>query len=194
VWSYAIGGGGALERQSPTLRGSVLTLRPAGFWIRLLAALIDLLILAIPLIVFVSFFSVATGSWRGFLDLHPGETPAEITEKFGRHFLVVVLLFFLVMEWLYFAILESSMSRATFGKRALGLYVGDARGNRVGFVQASSRFFCGRLLMHVPYVGLYYFCVDCLWIGIFPGKRAIHDIISGCRVFRDDDGEQTGTR
>jgi uncharacterized RDD family membrane protein YckC len=173
-----------VEGKTATLRMSVVTLRPAGFWIRLAAGLIDLLILAIPLMVFISFFSVAVGSWRGFLDLHPGETPVEIVAKFGRSFLFITLCFFTAMEWLYFAILESSGRRATVGKRVLGLYVGDIHGNPVGFGQASGRFFGGRFLMHVPYVGLYYFFVDCLCIGVLPGKRAIHDILASCQVLR----------
>ena len=166
------------------VRISVVNLRPAGFWIRLVAGLIDLIILGIPLIVFVSFLSVAMGSWRAFLDLRPGETPDQIHALFGPTFLALTLGFFVLIEWLYFAGLESSSWRGTPGKLALGMYVGDANGNPASFWRASLRFLCGRLLLHVPAVGMYYFFVDCVCIGVAPGKRAIHDRLSGCLVLR----------
>lgn len=170
--------------QTAKLRISTLSWRPAGFWIRLLGGLMDLIILGIPLIVFASFLSVAMGSWRAFLDLRPGQTPEQIRALFGPTFLVLLLIFFLLIEWLYFAGLESSSWRGTPGKLVLGLYVGDDRGNPVSFWQASLRFAGGRLLMHVPYAGLYYFFVDCVCISVVPGQRAIHDRLSGCRVLR----------
>jgi uncharacterized RDD family membrane protein YckC len=155
-----------------------------GFWIRLLAGMIDLAILGVPLAVFVSFLSVGTQTWRSFLKLAPSETQSQIHEQFGFTFLFWVLCFFVFVEWLYFASMESSKLRATLGKLVLGLEVGDANGNPIGFWKASRRFACGRLLMHVPQLGLYYFAVDCGCIGVTPGKRAIHDRISGCVVFR----------
>jgi uncharacterized RDD family membrane protein YckC len=64
--------------------------------------------------------------------------------------------------------------------------VGDKGGNRVGFWRASLRFFSGRLLVHVPVLGGYYFLADCLCIALLPEKRAMHDLASGCRVLRED--------
>lgn len=158
---------------------------PAGFWIRLAAGTIDLLVLAVPFAVFVSFLSVVMGISKDFLDLHPGQAPSEIMTRFGPRFLFLSLCFFAVSSWLYFAFYESSSWRATMGKRLLGLYVGDRDGRRVGFWQASLRFFSGRLLIHVPIVGGYYFFVDCLCIAILPEKRALHDLASGCWVLRE---------
>jgi uncharacterized RDD family membrane protein YckC len=176
--------GGCLPGQSANIPVSGLTVQRAGFWIRVAAGLFDLLILAIPVIVFVSFLSVGMGSWVAFLDLHPGESPDQIHALFGPTFLVLTLVFFVLIEWLYFAILESSSWRATLGKRLLGLQVGDVDGNPVRFLRASGRFFGGRLLMQMPSVGLYYFLVDCACIGMVPGKRAIHDMLAGCLVLR----------
>ena len=161
-------------------------LRPAGFWIRLVAGTIDFIILAIPLAVFVSFLSVGMGTWQAFLDLHPGQTGNEIVDQFGRTFLFATLCFFVVTSWLYFASLESSSLRGSIGKLVLGLYVGDDYGNSIGFWQATRRFWGGRFLLHVPYVGIYYFLVDSLCVSVPPGKRAFHDILSGCRVFRQN--------
>jgi uncharacterized RDD family membrane protein YckC len=159
--------------------------RRAGFWVRGAAAIIDLLILGVPLAVFMSFLSVGMGISNQFLDLHPGMEPHEILRRFGPRFIAWSFWFFVVMNWLYFALLESSRWRATPGKRLLGIYVADELGKQVSFWRASRRFLGGRLLVHVPYVGIYYFLVDCACVGLRPGKRAIHDVLSGCLVLRE---------
>lgn len=146
--------------------------------------MIDLVVLAIPLAVFVSFRSVGVNKSPAFLKLHPGESASELSEQFGPAFPLVTLGFFLIISWLYFAILESSAWRATVGKRMMGLYVGDLRGKPVGFWRASLRFFGGRLLLHVPQIGGWYFVADCAFIGLNPSKRALHDMLSGCLVLR----------
>ena len=164
--------------------GQIATTR-AGFWIRVLAALIDLVILAVPFAVFVSFLSVGMGISPAFVDLRPGEPPAEVLAQFGPTFLFISLCFFAVSGWLYFALMESSSWRATLGKRLFGVYVADERGSPVSFWRASQRFAFGRLLVHVPIVGGYYFIVDCLCVGLLPSKRAVHDILAGCLVLRE---------
>jgi uncharacterized RDD family membrane protein YckC len=159
--------------------------RRAGFWARGAAAIIDLLILGVPLAVFVSFLSVGMGISNQFLDLHPGMEPHEILRRFGPRFMAWSFGFFVLTDWLYFALLESSKWRATPGKRLLGIHVADELGRQVTFWRASRRFLGGRLLVHVPYVGIYYFLVDCAYVGLKPGKRAIHDVLSGCLVLRE---------
>jgi uncharacterized RDD family membrane protein YckC len=159
--------------------------RRAGFWMRFVAGIIDLMILAVPFAVFVSFLSSGMGISKDFLDLHPGEAPSEVLSRFGPQFLFLSLCFFAVSSWLYFAYCESSSWRATLGKRLLGLYVGDKGGMPVGFWRASLRFFSGRLLIHVPVLGGYYFLADCLCIAVSPEKKALHDTVSGCRVLRE---------
>lgn len=161
-----------------------VSLLPAGFWVRLVAAMLDFLILAVPFAVFVSFLSVAMGIPVDFLQLNPQTPPSEILLKFGPSFLTYGLCFFIVTSWAYFALCESSKLRATPGKLLFGLYVADNRGQSVSFSQASLRFLFGRLLIHVPVVGYYYFLVDCLCVGLVPGKRAIHDRMSCCFVFQ----------
>jgi uncharacterized RDD family membrane protein YckC len=108
----------------------------AGFWLRVPAAMIDLIILAIPLAMAVSYLSVAMGSWRAFLSLHPGQTPQEIVAEFGRPYLFLILCFFIVTSWLYFAFLESSPWQGTLGKKFIGLRVADLRGNRLAFASS----------------------------------------------------------
>lgn len=172
-----------------TRRGAALhiIMRPT-FIPRVFAAAIDLLILAVPLAAFISFLSVALGISSAFLDLHPGEPPAAVLRAFGNRFVYSTLAFFVAMSWMYFAGFESSKWRATPGKRLLGLLVGDETGNRVSFARASGRFGFGRLLLHVPYVGIYYFLVDCLCVPFTKRGDAVHDLMAGCRVTREGRG------
>jgi uncharacterized RDD family membrane protein YckC len=162
-----------------------LTMPPAAFALRLAAATIDLIVLAVPLAVFVSFLSVAMGISTAFLNLRPGQAPSEILKTFGNTFLLISLGFFILMSWLYFAILESSRWRATLGKRAVGIYVADLHGKRVSFARATGRFFFGRLLMHIPILGIYYFLIDCICLLFTSRKQAAHDVLSGCLVVRE---------
>ena len=66
----------------------------------------------------------------------------------------------------------------------LNLYVGDVNGKRIGFWQATRRFAAGRLLINVPYVGLFYFFCESLRIGLAADKRALHDVFGGTAVLR----------
>jgi uncharacterized RDD family membrane protein YckC len=162
--------------------------RYAGFWLRVPAAIIDLFILAIPLAIAVAYLSVAMGSWRAFLSLHPGQSPQEIVAAFGRSYLVAILCFFIVTGWLYFALFESSSWQGTLGKKFIGLSVADLHGNRVTFARASGRFFGGRFLAHVPFIGSLYIAIDCICAGRTSRKQALHDMLSGCLVLRRNEG------
>jgi uncharacterized RDD family membrane protein YckC len=171
---------------SAAINSSVLFPLPrAGFWVRLIAGGIDLLLLIVPFAVFVSFSAAATGISNPFFN-HRAGTPLNATlVQFAPTFLALCIGFFALESWLYFALSESSAWRATLGKRLLGLYVADTAGKPVDFWRASMRFCGGRLLAHVPVLGGYYFVIDCLCVGLFPSKRAIHDVLSGCLVLRE---------
>ena len=163
----------------------VFSARHAGFWIRCAAAIIDLIVLAVPFCVFVSFLAVGMGKSEAFVDLGPHVPPSVIRAQFGPHFFYYCLGFFVVIGWIYFAAFESSSWHASLGKRLLGLYLADVEGNPISFWRASRRFFAGRFLLHAPFFGFYYFLVDCLCVGILPSKRALHDLLSGCVVMRE---------
>lgn len=160
--------------------------RYAGFWLRAAAAIVDLLVLAMPLAVFVSFLSVAKGMPLTFVRLNPDQTPSDVTATFGKPAVYLMLAFFVLSSWLYFALLESSVWQGTIGKKVLGLYVADLQRKRATFGRASGRFLGGRLLAHVPYAGLIYFSVDCVCAGLTGKKQAIHDMLAGCLVLRKE--------
>jgi uncharacterized RDD family membrane protein YckC len=177
-----------LEEQAATQREDLSVVPPlphAGFWIRLIAAIIDLVLLVVPFAVFISFFAAGMGISNPFFNHRPGTPLNETLTQWGPTFLLICVAFFATESWFYFALSECSRWHATLGKRLLGLYVADAVGKPVDFWRASVRFCCGRLLVHVPVLGGYYFAIDCLCVGLTPSKRAIHDMLSGCQVLRE---------
>src|ERR1700719_2136363 len=109
------------------LSGAV-SLRHAGFWMRSIAAIIDLALLVVPFAVFVSFLAAGMGISNPFFNHRAGTPLNETLTRSGPTFLVICLCFFAAENWLYFALSESSAWHATLGKRLLGLYVAGAAG------------------------------------------------------------------
>jgi len=151
----------------------------AGFWLRLVAAIIDGLVLAIPF-GFVFFLLVASAI--PFALTRPPDPMRMMFLILPR--LLVFLVVVLVGTWLYWSLMESSTWQATLGKKAMGLYVTDLEGKRVTFGRASGRFFAGRGISMVPYVGGLYYLVSCILAGLTERKQALHDIIANCLVLR----------
>jgi uncharacterized RDD family membrane protein YckC len=142
----------------------------AGFWLRLVAFVIDSLVLAIPASV---IFAVAVAFFG--LQLPPPDakfadypTPRLFLETEG-----VVL----ITNWLYFALMESSIWQGTLGKRALGIAVTDLNGKRISFGRASGRFF-GKLVSSVI------FGVGYGMAAFTDKKQALHDVMAKCLVVR----------
>ena len=89
----------------------------------------------------------------------------------------VTNLIWIIAVWLYFAFLESSISQATLGKRALGLRVADEQGQRIGFGRATARHF-GRFL------NAFSFGIGYLIIAFDPRKQGFHDMLAHTVVVR----------
>jgi uncharacterized RDD family membrane protein YckC len=156
----------------------------SNFLLRCLAAFIDFLLMALPIGVAVSFYSVFIGASIEFIKLAPGESPAQVASSFGRPFLYALLFGYILCNWLYFALCESSARQATLGKRLCGLYVTDQNHRRIGLAQASIRFFTGRPLLHIPIIGWFYFAIDCLFAAVPPRHQALHDRAARCKVLQ----------
>jgi len=152
----------------------------AGFWLRFVAHLIDGLILSVGIfvivipLIFLTGLAATIGSLRHYR--HEPPNPEAIVG------ILSILFAFLVvgalLQWLYFAYLESGEKQATWGKQALGLYVTDCAANRISFGRATGRFFgkiiSGKTTMYIGYI-----------IAGFTEKRqALHDMIAGCLVLR----------
>ncbi len=180
IVGYAINqsGGAAAVAMAPPVAVAGTSTNFAGFWLRLVAAILDNIILIIPtaplvILIFATMLP-AIALARG--------NPALLFATFFPRIIFFVILI-LALKWLYWALMESSGWQATLGKKALGLYVTDLDGNRVSFGRASGRYWSGRGLSMVPLGTLYYF-VDCICCGFTEKKQAVHDMIAGCLVMR----------
>jgi len=164
--------------QAPPVQAGVAY---AGFWLRTVAAIIDGVILSIPLAPI--FLIIFLGTFRNMQDLQNMQRPAAIWAMLGPK-IIVILIVSAIASWLYWGLCESSAWQATLGKKALGLMVTDLEGRRINFGRASGRFWAGRGVGSVPYLGGTYFLVDCICVGFTQKKQAIHDMIAGCLVLR----------
>lgn len=88
------------------------------------------------------------------------------------------ILTYMVGRWLYFALMESSLSQATLGKRAMGLSVTNGNGQRISFGQASGRYFGGAVSTITLNIG--YFLA-----GWTVRKQALHDLMADTFVVFD---------
>jgi len=89
------------------------------------------------------------------------------------------MIFFVCLQWLYFAGMESSERQATFGKAAMSLRVANAEGRRLSFAHATGRFFAKIVSGMIP-LGIGY-----LMAGFTEKKQALHDMIAGTIVLRN---------
>jgi len=123
----------------------------AGFWLRLTAAIIDGFILLIP-------FAIC--AWLA------GE---------NHRFLAMFSMW--TIGLCYFAILESSPRRATYGKETLGLIVTTMDGSRLTLKQASIRYIGKLASAVILYLGF-------IMIGFTKKKQGLHDIIANTLVIK----------
>ncbi|MGB7331800.1 MAG: RDD family protein, partial [Terriglobales bacterium] len=106
--------------------------RYAGFWIRVVAAIIDAIILRVV----VAPIHLIFGG-LGLAGMMAG-VPHVPLAIFGGGLTFIVLVF---GSWLYEAFMESSSYQATLGKMIFGLKVTDLNGNRISFERATGRHF-----------------------------------------------------
>jgi len=151
----------------------------AGFWLRVVAALIDGVIMSIALCVLLVPLFLLTGFEAridGMVQRHGQPDPAIIVGLIGM--ILVFAVVSVLIQWLYHAYLESGEKQATWGKQALGLYVTDLMGNPITFGRASGRFFAKIVTGMIP-LGIGY-----IMAGFTERKQALHDMIASCLVLR----------
>ena len=143
----------------------------AGFWRRFLAKIIDVVLVS-------SISSSLVGLLGGLLMqlVVAGLPDADVWLVFIVSFAAAWSVFVL-LDWLYAALMESSSWQATLGKRALGVVVTDRGGHRISFGRATGRYFGQYLSLLTLGVGYL--------IQPFTAKRqALHDIVAGTLVVR----------
>jgi uncharacterized RDD family membrane protein YckC len=139
---------------------------PAGFWLRLVAFVIDSIILAVV-------FMGIIWSWDYFSGL-----ASKIEKMIGLAAVVRVYSIILVIfNWLYFAIQESSGKQGTLGKMMVGIKVTDLNGNRISFGRATGRLFAKNVSMAILFIGF-------IMAGLTRTKQSLHDMMAGTWVVK----------
>jgi len=82
-----------------------------------------------------------------------------------------------VIQWLYFAVMESSKHQGTLGKLALGIKVTDMNGDRISFGRATGRYFGKIISGMIIYIGY-------IMAGLTEKKQALHDMMASCLVIK----------
>ena len=154
-------------------------LQYGGFWVRFAASLVDGLILGIPMGAVALVLIFLFGGFGLLIHMNPGDPGA------ARAFAVtmipilfLVMLVFVILQWLYFASMESSPRQATFGKSIMDLRVANLEGQRISFGHATGRFFAKFVSGMIP------FAIGYLMAAFTEKKQALHDFIAGTLVLR----------
>jgi uncharacterized RDD family membrane protein YckC len=145
----------------------------AGFWLRFVAWIIDRIVLQFAGAILTLPFAASMGI-RELMRTHPS-SPEDFIPLFAN--MRKVFLIILVLEWLYYALLESSAWQATLGKKALGLEVTDLAGVRITFGRATGRYFA-------RYISFFTIGIGYIMAGFTEKKQALHDMIAGTLVIR----------
>jgi uncharacterized RDD family membrane protein YckC len=141
---------------------------PAGFWIRVVAAFIDGLIIGVPVLV-----GIGTVMF-GFAEMIETEIEAAILVT------LLGLAGVVVGSWLYEAVLTSSSRQATVGKQIFGMRVLGEDGRPMGFGRATGRYFAKTIVTPLVPLGIGY-----LMAAFTARKRALHDMIASTVVVRN---------
>ncbi len=143
----------------------------AGFWIRLVAFIIDVIIVRVLL----SPLTMLFGLGFGFSGMMGGFSHA----AFGLHLLAAMVFGFVLAcaSWLYEAFMLSSPYQATLGKMIFGMKVTDLGGNRISFARATGRHFAKWLSGMILFIGF-------IMVGFTERKQGLHDMLAGTLVWR----------
>ena len=134
-----------------------------GFWIRLVAALIDSIVLTI-IIIFLAVFSL----------LVFGATLGE-GAGIGMFFLVLILASLATI--LYKPVMEASDYQGTFGKYALGLKIVDKNGQKISMTSSFVR-----TILWIIGSQAFLLCLGVIMVGFTEYKQGLHDILADTYV------------
>jgi uncharacterized RDD family membrane protein YckC len=140
--------------------------RFAGFWERLFALVVDVIIMIVVTMIISSIYLI-------------GYSMLLSVPTYGYDIETMASLVGLPVAWLYYAVMESSKRQATFGKMLFGLRVVDLNGDRISFGRASGRYF-GKALSSFTFLIGYFMA------GWTRKKQALHDKMSRCLVVKNN--------
>ena len=148
-----------------------------GFWIRVGAYLIDIIILLVGMSIIQAITGIDMGA-----NYSAQFNEAMVSGGDTQGASLVGQLLSLIIGIAYFAGLESSAWQATVGKKALGLVVTDTGGNRISFLRAVGRYFAKILSAIILLIGY-------IMVAFTEKKQGLHDMIASTLVVKGMPGE-----
>jgi uncharacterized RDD family membrane protein YckC len=143
-----------------TPAGTAAQVAYGGFWIRVVAYIIDAILVSLVLGVVTAIFGVK------YIDINDLD-----------HYDPTANLLSILVFWLYFALMESSERGATVGKMAMGLRVVTNDGKRLSFMNATGRYFAKILSAIIFGIGF-------IMVAFTDRKRGLHDMIASTLVIK----------
>jgi uncharacterized RDD family membrane protein YckC len=160
--------------------------RYAGFWLRVVAAIVD--------------FIVLTVAWKVIELALPDQTLPPLPE--GPDYRMVMdyvnavlspdrVIVYALMVWTYFVFQETSAAQATLGKRMLGIRVSTDTGERLTLLTASIRAWpvylptlAGLLGIGMSWLICLFALVACVAVAFSSRKQGLHDRMAGALLTR----------
>ncbi len=161
----------------------------AGFWRRFVAYIIDQILIGavnfailLPLYLIFGLGVFAFENFEGFEKFSNVNSTVQYEDEYTAAFVIAIIFVALIVggisiiiQWLYYALMESSSKQATLGKMVLGIKVTDMNGNRISFGRATGRYFgkiISGLILNVGYI----------MAAFTQKKQALHDLMANCLV------------
>lgn len=150
---------------SPTAQEAVVPGRPAGFWVRLVAFIIDVAVLNVAFfLLWPSIFGVPYVGWGEWFRTFDAGYGYSFDRPTGENLLAIFI------QAAYFT-LTTSLLGTTLGKRVFNLRVTGLDGRRLSMARALGRYFATWVSTIIIFIGY-------IMIGVRRDKRALHDLIA----------------
>jgi len=160
-----------LSETAPAAPMSAAAVQYAGFWRRVLASIIDGLIVGAAWSAI--YYTLVAAGVVNMPEVN--ETDIEPYIRWMIKYMLVSNAVVFVLQTVYFALMESSSRQATLGKMALGIVVTDMDGKRISFGRAVGRNL-GKIISQIILLIGYFM------IAFTQKKQGLHDIIANCLV------------
>jgi uncharacterized RDD family membrane protein YckC len=152
----------------------------AGFWLRFVAVIIDGIILGA--VQFVAIMPVLGIMGIGIADNMENFDSSDQAEAMSMVASMMAMagvaqIVFLVIQTLYYSLMESSSYQASVGKMVLGLKVTDTNGAKLDFTKALIRNLCKIISSMILLIGY-------LMAAFTEKKQALHDMIANTLVVK----------
>lgn len=137
-----------------------------GFWRRLVAVLIDCIILGVVALIIYLALGVGVG----------GDEATQNSED-SILYEIYELMFWLI-HFLYFVLQDSGESQGTIGKNLMGMKIYNGNGERISIARAALRYFAQIVSGLTLFLGY-------LMAAFTERKQGLHDMIAGTYVIKN---------